>query len=144
MPHFGLIDATAMTESEAELLRVRLHWRGGRERFARGMSGAGIASLYDALAHAMRWYVAHPARPRGLGISGAELGDDASLYGALARRGVLDPAFDFAEFESSVEKSIDGETYEFDHEGVLNRIEDALTRLGVLPFDESTLPAGGA
>ena len=55
MPHFGLMDATKMTEADASLLRSRLHMRGGKQRLQNGLFAAGIAALYElgALWHAL-------------------------------------------------------------------------------------------
>jgi hypothetical protein len=142
MPHFGHMDAARMTEADATLLRARLHLRGGRQRFERGLPAAGIAALYDALHYAMRWYVADPGHRIENGISQTEGYLDAErLYLTLARRGVLDPSFGFADFESTVERSIDDPTFEFDTSRVLAQVEKLMTQLGVLPFDELILPA---
>lgn len=143
MPHFGLIDTAKMTEADAALLRARLHLRGARQRFERGMPAAGIAALYDALDTAMHWYVSDPRRRVECGISQAEKFQDSGLlFLTLARKRVLDAPFDFGNFESIVERSLDDETFEFDTSRVFAQVEKLMTQLGVLPFDESMLPAG--
>jgi hypothetical protein len=141
MPHFGLMDATKMSEADAALLRVRLHLRGARRRFQRGMLAAGIASLYDALQCAMRWYILSPDHRMQLGIAdGEDFGDDKDIFAVLARGGVLDTSFDFDAFESLVERALQDESFQFDAPRVLAQIERVMTALGVMPFDEAALP----
>ncbi len=141
MPHFGLMDATKMTEADAASLRVRLHIRGGRRRFEHGMLAAGIASLYDALRYAMRWYISFPEHRARLGIIGSEdFRDDASLFAVLARGGVISDSFDFDALERLVEQSLDDESFQFDAARVLAQIEKVMTELEVMPFDEAALP----
>ena len=141
MPHFGLMDATKMTEADAALLRVRLHLRGARRRFERGLFAAGIASLYDALRYAMRWYISFPEHRARLGIVGGEdFRDDRNVFAQLVRGGVIDSAFDFDAFERLVERSLDDKLFQFDAPRVLAQIEDVMTELEVMPFDEATLP----
>ena len=141
MPHFGLMDATKMTEADAALLRVRLHIRGGRQRFERGMLAAGSASLYDALGYAMRWYLSFPEHRARLDVIGDEdFRDDASLFAVLARGGVISDSFDFGAFECLVERSLDDESFQFDAPRVLAQIENVMTDLEVMPFDEAALP----
>ncbi len=142
MPHFGLMDATKMSKADAALLRARLHLRGARRRFQRGMLAAGIASLYDALQYTMRWYILSPDHRMQLGIAdGEDFGDDKDIFTALARGGVLDTSFDFDAFESLVECALHDESFEFDAPRVLAQIERMMTELEVLPFDEAALPA---
>jgi hypothetical protein len=141
MPHFGLMDATKMTEADAALLRVRLHLRGARRRLERGLFAAGLATLYDALRYAMRWYISLPEHRARVGIVGGEdFRDDRNVFAQLVRGGVIDSAFDFDAFERLVERSLDGESSQFDAPRVLAQIDQVMTELEVLPFDETTLP----
>jgi hypothetical protein len=143
MPHFGLIDATKMTEADAMLLRVRLHIRGGRRRFERGMLAAGIASLYDALCYAIRWYILLPEHRECLGIIGnEEFRDERDIFAVLVRSGVVSDTFDFDAFEHLVDQSLDKETFQFDAPRVLVQIEKVMTELEVMPFAEAALPSG--
>ncbi len=142
MPHFGLMDATKMNEADAALLRVRLHIRGGRRRFERGMLAPGIASLYDALQYAMRWYILSPDHRMQLGIADSEhFGDDKDIFAVLARSRVLDTAFDFDAFESLVERALHDESFKFNAPQALAQIENVMTALGVMPFDVAALPS---
>jgi hypothetical protein len=141
MPHFGLMDATKMTEADAALLRVRLHLRGARRRFERGLFAAGIASLYDALRYAMRWYISFPEHRARLGIVGdGDFRDDRNVFTQLVRGGIVDSAFDFGAFERLVEQSLDDESLQFDAARVLAQIDQVMIELEVMPFDESALP----
>ena len=141
MPHFGLMDATKMTQADAALLRVRLHLRGGRQRFQRNMLAPGVASLFDALRHAMRWYILFPEHRARLGlVSDEDFKEDADLFAVLVRGGVIDRAFDYAGFEQLVERSLDDASFQFDAAQVLSQIVQVMTDLEVLPFDEAILP----
>jgi hypothetical protein len=141
MPHFGLMDASKMTEADAALLRVRLHIRGGRQRFHRGMLAPGIASLFDALLYAMRWYILLPEHRARLGLLNREdFREDEDLFALLVRGGVIDDAFDYAGFEQLVERSLDDAAFEFDSTRVLEQIVQVMTELEVMPFDEAQLP----
>ncbi len=143
MPHFGLIDATKLTEADAMLLRVRLHIRGGTRRFERGMLAAGIASLYDALCWALRWDILLPEHRIRLGIIGnEEFRDERDIYAVLVRSGVIADTFDFNAFEHLVDQSLNNGAFQFDAPCVLVQIEEVMTELEVMPFDEAALPSG--
>jgi hypothetical protein len=140
MPHFGLMDATKMTEADAALLRARLHLRGARQRFEVGRCAAGIAALYDALSYGMQWYVILPEHQKQLDIVGADLNRDKDLFTVLACGGVLDCSFDFDAFERLTYQALDDPSIRFDAPRVLAQVEQVMTALGVMPFDEATLP----
>ena len=141
MPHFGLMDATKMTQADAALLRVRLHLRGGRQRLQCGMLAPGVASLFDALRHAMRWYILFPEHRARLGLVDSEdFKEDEDIFALLVRGGVIDRAFDYAGFEQLVERSLDDASFQFDAAKVLAQILQVMTALEVLPFDEAELP----
>lgn len=140
MPHFGLMDATKMTEVDAALLRARLHIRGARRRFEIGKYAAGIAALYDAVSYAMQWYIISPEHQEQLGIIGMDLVHDKDLYAVLLRGGVLDDSFDFDAFEQLTMQAMDDSSIRFDAPSVLAQAEQVMTVLGVLPFDEAALP----
>lgn len=142
MPHFGLMDATKMTEADAALLRVRLHIRGSRRRFEGGMVADGLAALYDALQYAMRWYIMFPEHRQQLGITGSEdFRDDRDVFNVLAHGGVIDRSFDFDKFESLVERAVNQQPFVCEPVDIMRQIETVMTRLAVMPFDEAALPA---
>ncbi|HSN90186.1 MAG TPA: hypothetical protein VLS93_03065 [Anaeromyxobacteraceae bacterium] len=140
MPHFGLMDEKALGPVEGPLRRARLHVRGGKRRLRQGKIAAGVAALYDALSAAMQWYVALPARREALAIGPADdLGDDRSVHALLVRSGVLDGRFDLDSFARLMEEERQQLS---DHEQaeLLAGLEAVMTQLGVMPFDEASLP----
>jgi hypothetical protein len=141
MPHFGLMDEKALGPVEGPLQRARLHIRGGKRRLREGKISAGIATLYDALNGALQWYVAAPERRRKLTIQGGDdLNVDKVVYTVLVRSGVLDRSFDFEAFDRLTERALNQELPGYDYRDLLKGIEQVMTRLGVMPFDEAALP----
>lgn len=141
MPHFGLIDEAQLGEIEYARLRALLHLRGGKERLHRGELSSGIASLYDAINYAMRWYTLHPQHRRALGIPDSqEFRKDKETFVFLREVGVLDAIFDFNQFEALVEQVVSHDVASLDTLIVIVQVEHVMTLLGLLPFDEATLP----
>jgi hypothetical protein len=141
MPHFGLMDEKTLGPVEGPRQRARLHIRGGKRRLREGKISAGIVTLYDALEGAMRSYLADPKRPAKLEMSGGEnLKQEKELYAVLVRSGVIDGEFDFEAFDRLVERALHEEMPEYDYRELLSGIEKVMTRLGVMPFDETLLP----
>ncbi len=142
MPHFGHMDESKLTKNEADLLRARLHLRSGKRRLSEGKLRSGVATMFDALYSAMRAYVMAPANHSR--FEGVGLGDAQALYEALLGAGVLDGRFEFTRFMEMVEKAVDDilPEYEsgYDSAWIIDGIKPVMTQLGVLPFDESTLP----
>jgi len=123
------------------LLRARLHIRGGRRRLRQGKIDAGIAALYDALEHALQSCLADPAFGPRLDAAAREYrGDAGKLYRAFVEAGVLDGSFDFGAFDALTSRALNQELSGFDYHGVLAGLESVMTQLGVLPFDEASLP----
>jgi hypothetical protein len=136
------MDERALGPEEGPLQRARLHIRGGRRRLRQGKISSGIVTLYDAISAALEWYFASTERRKGLIIKpDDDLRDDKTLYDILRRSGVLDGSFDYMAFNELVEKVLYTDFADYDHEGLLREIESVMTRLGVMPFDESELPA---
>ncbi len=141
MPHAGLMDEEALGPVEGPRQRARLHIRGGKRRLQQGKISAGIVTLYDALEAAMRSYVDDPEKKAKLDIKeGENLNDDKISYTMLVRSGVLDGTFDFGAFDRLTEKTLHEEIPWFDYRELLAGIESVLTQLGVMPFDEASLP----
>ncbi len=141
MPHFGLMDEKKLGPVEGPFLRARLHMRGGKRRLRQGKIAAGIATLYDALEGAMQAYVAVPLRKEGLVIrNGENLNDEKTLYTVLVRSHVLNGGFDFEAFDHLTERALREEMPGFDYQKLLSDIESVMTQLGVMPFDEASLP----
>ncbi len=141
MPHFGLMDEKKLGPVEGPFLRARLHIRGGKRRLRQGKIAAGIVTLYDALEGAMQAYAADPVRKERLVIRGGEdLNDDKTLYAVLVRSRVLNGIFDFDAFDRLTERALREEMLGYDYRGLLAEIESVMTQLGVMPFDEASLP----
>jgi hypothetical protein len=142
MPHFGLMDEDALGPVQGPLQRAMLHVRGGRRRLRQGKISAGIVTFYDALSSAMQWYCALPARRSKLVVGGGEdLLDDRTAYAVLVRSGVLDGRFDFDAFDRLTEHALLNEMPGYDYRAVLKGVEAVMEQLGVMPFDETDLPA---
>ena len=141
MPHFGLMDEAQMTREEAELMRAKLHLRSGRRQLLENKTAAGVATLYDALFSAMRWYILtrglHLALP---GDAAQNLENDGLVFSLLERAGILTGDFELAKFLGIVEQAVAGEDCPADTKELLPQIDQLMTRLGVMPFDESELP----
>jgi len=141
MPHFGLMNEKALGPIKGPFLRARLHIRGGKRRLRQGKISAGIVTLYDALEGAMRYYSADAGRLRTLKIrEGENLNDDKTLYSVLVRSEVLDGSFDYDAFDRLTERALNEEIPDYDYRELLSSIELIMTRLGVMPFDEESLP----
>ncbi|UCH80311.1 MAG: hypothetical protein JSW20_11270 [Nitrospiraceae bacterium] len=141
MPHFGLMDENALGPEEGPLQRARLHIRCGRRRLRQGKISLGIITLSDAVVSALQWYVASPERRKKLSIQGHDfLNDDAMIYNILRRSGKLDDSLDYDDFNTLVETALKQEMPDYDYVGLLNSIESVMTQLGVMPFDENSLP----
>jgi len=141
MPHAGLIDEEALGPVEGPRQRARLHLRGGKRRLRQGKISAGIVTLYDALEGAMRSYCDDLEKKAKLNIKeGENLNDDETSYSVLVRSGVLDGTFDFKAFDRLTEKALNEEIPLFDYRDLLAEIESVMTQLGVMPFDEASLP----
>jgi hypothetical protein len=126
---------------EGPFLRARLHIRGGKRRLRQGKTAEGIVTLYDALLGAMEWYVNAPEhRGRLAAVQEADLKDDRKAYSLLVNSGVLDGKFDFPGFDALTETALNGELSVYDYRELLAGIESVMTQLGVMPFDEASLP----
>ena len=141
MPHFGLMNEGELGPVEGPLQRAKLHMRGGKRRLRQGKIAAGIVTLYDALSSAMQWYLASQERRSKLVTARDEdLLHDRTAYAVLVRSGVLDGRFDFDAFDRLTEQALIQEMPGYDYRGLLKGVENVMTRLGVMPFDEADLP----
>jgi hypothetical protein len=141
MPHFGLMDPEALGPEAAALQRARLHIRGGRRRLRQGKISAGLGTLYDALLFAMDWYIASLDRRKNLAIQADDdLRDDRTVFALLVKAGVIDGRFDYGALKDLVHTA-PYESSVYDYTEILNQVESVMLRLGVMPFEESELPA---
>lgn len=136
------MDERALGPVEGPLQRARLHLRGGKRRLRQGKIAAGIATLYDALVSGMQGFVAAPEHQAMFRIKkGENINEDKTLYAVLTRSGVLDGSFDFNAFERLMELSLHEEMADYDYRNLVREIDSVMTQLGIMPFDESKLPA---
>jgi hypothetical protein len=141
MPHFGLINEESLGPEEGPFQRARLHIRGARRRLRQGKISMGIITLYDALVSALQWYVASPDRRRDLNIKDHKsLDNDRTIYKLLQDSGKIGDTLDYDDFNALVETALKRELPDFDYTDILDKIERVMTQLGVMPFDENTLP----
>lgn len=142
MPHFGLMNTgDSFKTEEGARLRARLHIRAGKRRLCQGKISSGIVTLYDALLFAMDSYLMSPERRNKLDIrEGEDLKNDKTLYSVLTRSGVLDGKFDYIAFDKLVEGEASEEMPGYDYAWILEGVESVMTQLGIMPFDEASLP----
>ena len=82
-----------------------------------------------------------PERRNKLDIrEGEDLKNDKTLYSVLTRSGVLDGKFDYIAFDKVVEGEASEEMSGYDYAWILAGVESVMTQLGVMPFDEASLP----
>ncbi len=135
------MDEDALGPEAGPLLRAKLHIRCGRRRLRQGKISMGLITLSDALVSALQWYVASPGRREQLTIQDNEsLNDDAMVYTILRRSGKLDNTFDYDDFNTLVEEALAHEMPDYNYTEFLKNFESVMTQLGVMPFDENSLP----
>ena len=140
MPHFGLMDETQMSKAEAALMRARLHIRGGKRRLSQNKVAAGLATLYDALLSAMRWYILSNDLKDELAGEDEALENDRVVYAIIKQANIIDNSLDFDKLQKMVDQSLAQNIQTLDSNEVLAQIEQVMTDLGVMPFDEDALP----
>lgn len=142
MPHFGLMDSENMETDAAALMRAKLHVRSGRRRLREGKLAEGIATLYDALLSGMRWYaVSNKAIHAEIHRHGEViLEDDVRLQHLIADHGAWPAGLNFQELLALVDRALSNNLRGVDPEVYRKQIDCILTKLGVLPFDETALP----
>ena len=140
MPHAGLMDEAMLGPINGPLMRARLHLRGGRRRLRQGKISAGIATLYDALESAMEAYIAVPEHKALLNMgAGDDLTNSGILFALLVRSRAISGSLDFAAFDALLVRALDREIPGYDYRDLLHAVEQTLTELEVLPFDEASL-----
>lgn len=139
-PHFGLMDEAKMSKEEALLLRCKLHWRSGVKRLLNNETSSGLATVYDAMLSAMRWYILVYLH-RDIGENGNEkLENERFVFSLLRRSGVIDETFDLKFIEETIDRALLEEEVGDAQQEVLGLMTSFLTQIGILPIDESELP----
>lgn len=140
MPHFGLMDEKKLGPTSAALERARLHIRAGKRRLRQGKVSAGIATLYDALSHAMYWYLlTHPEIAKTEFLIRAE-SDDRENFARLVAAGILESERPFDKLSHLLQEALQRKLPAGNYHGVIQEVETLMTSLGVMPFDEDQLP----
>jgi hypothetical protein len=139
-PHFGLMDESNMAKEDALLLRAKLHWRGGIRRLRENKSASGIATLYDAMLSAMRWYILTSLRDEAGKDMIENIENERFVFFLLRKAGLLPFSFDLNFIEDVVDKALREEDIESRKDQFIDQVKKVMTRLTVLPFDESALP----
>ena len=139
MPRQGLMDMTKMIKAEAALLCARLYMRDGKRHLQEGSFTAGIAALYDAILFAMHYYIAEPTCRGHINLNSDDVWDHAALYHKLAKAGIFDDPNAFNHLSQIVEWALWQGSISFDANSILTEVEKILSKLGVLPFNESIL-----
>jgi len=90
----------------------------------------------------MEWYATSPERMKLLKIrSGENLKDEDTLYEILLRSKVVDGSFDREDFNKALDRALrEKEMPDYDYTKMLKDVENFMTQLGIMPFDESKLP----
>jgi hypothetical protein len=71
---------------------------------------------------------------------GENLLDDKVVYRVLVRAGVIDQRLDFEGFDRLMERALSEELTGHDSRGLVESIDALMVQLGVMPFDEQSLP----
>ena len=141
MPHFGLMDESKMSEEDAALMRAKLHIRGGRRRMRQEKYAAGIAALYDAFGSGMKWYLLTHQNDDRISVTDTDvLNYENQMFDIISKAGVFREPSDFKNIFEVVDEALSGNPVKEDCVLAQRKIEQLLTRLGVLPFDEDSLP----
>ena len=139
-PHFGLMDPSTMTMEDAMLMRAKLHWRCGTRRMQQNKTSAGLTTLYDAFLSGMRWYILSHLENEIDGDKEEKLENERFVFAMLRKEGIIDGSLDLNLIEESVDKALMDKDVQEDQDTVMSQMEGFLTRIGILPFDESKLP----
>lgn len=130
-----------MINAEIALMCARLYLRDGKSYLQQGSFSAGLEALYDAILFGMHYYIADPTCRRSLDINNDDLWDHAALYHKLTKAGLFDDLNAFNHLSQLVERALWQGSFSMDVNYVIREIETILSRLGILPFNESILNA---
>ncbi len=110
------------------------------------MDADGVAALYDALSSTMLRYVLSPDLSKRIAYSDEEdTNDDGVLFRILKRNRIINNRFtstDFSLLSDLLDNAIEGKLVDFNKDLYIQIVENSITQLDVLPFEESDLPKG--
>jgi len=128
------LNLTKMIDPRTALICARINLRGGKRRWQKGITAAGVVALYDSVLFGMRYYITRHERC-AVFLENVDLWDAMSMFQALRRAGVFDDPLSFHRFSLLVERALWQGSYAFDPNAVLIEVEEMLTTLGVMPFN---------
>ncbi|PLX49822.1 MAG: hypothetical protein C0613_06515 [Desulfobulbaceae bacterium] len=134
------MDETRMSPSEAMQMRAKLHWRCGKRRVVENKAPEGVATLYDALLSAMRWRLLTGHFDKLGDRPEEKLEDDQLIISIVRQSGVLGKEIDLTFIEQTADRALQGEDISAASSRFLKQVQELLTTLELLPFDESALP----
>ena len=134
-----LIDEVKLTEARTALICARLNLRGAKRRLQRGHTVSGIAALYDSVLFGMRYYIATHKSCAPF-LENIDPWDAMSVFHALRHAGVFDDPLLFNHFSWLVERICWQESFSFDIDDTLTKVETMLMKLGVMQPDKLRLP----
>jgi hypothetical protein len=145
MPHFGLMNPDEMKPADAAIMRAKLHVRGGMRRISQGKIEAGIAALHDAIISAMQHIFFTNQVKESLDITNYDfdITDEIVLFNILKKSGLIDEAFgeeDFTYLSIIIEKALDHQLNDFNQKTYLEKYNNLMKQLGIIPYDEQELP----
>ena len=122
-------------EAQSALLSARLNFRDASRFLQEGSLRTGMFALYDSVLFAMYHYVVrHEANVT------IDLCDGTGLFHRLVLAGVFEDPSAFDRLSRRIERVLWQRPFSFHAKEALVEVEIMLTKLGVLPFQESTLP----
>lgn len=139
MPQHNFMDVTKMIKAEIALTCARLYLRDGKSYLQQGFFQAGMAALYDAILFGMQYYIAEPTCRGNIDLNHNDLWDHATLYHKLSKAGIFEDPNAFNHLSQIVERALWQRSFSFDANSVLTEVETMLSKLGVMPFNESML-----
>jgi hypothetical protein len=134
------MDPSTMTMKDAMLMRAKLHWRCGIRRIQENKTSAGLTTLYDALLSGMRWYILSHLEHKIDGDKEEKLENERFVFSVLRKEGIIDGSLDMHLIEELVDKALMEKDVHEDQGTVMGQMERFLTRINILPFDDSELP----
>jgi len=139
------MDANTMNPADALLLRAKLHVRGGKRRLSQNKIPAAVASLHDAFLSAMQRFFVSPELKKLLKIPENEIDidDEEILFSVLKESSIIDDTFTKGDFQYLlliIDEALVQETKNYDYDSYIDKYDNVMTQLGVLPFSEKELP----
>ncbi|MCF8057194.1 MAG: hypothetical protein K9K37_11235 [Desulfocapsa sp.] len=129
-----------MSKEDAFLLRAKLHWRCGIRRVKENKTSSGIATIYDAMLSSMRWHILENLRNEAGKDVEEDVENERFVFFLLRKAGLLPKSFNLSFIEDIVDKALMEEDVESEKDEFVRQAEAVMTKLAVLPFDESALP----